>query len=57
MAGHAVARLDDIAEITDGRLPWRPVGHHLGITAFGVNAWGPRKAGERLLNEHDETRA
>jgi hypothetical protein len=54
MAGHAVARLDDIAEITDGRLPWRPVGHHLGITAFGVTAWSAAAAGDRIINEHDE---
>jgi uncharacterized protein YjlB len=50
----AVARLDDIAEITDGRLPWRPVGHHFGITAFGVSAWSAADVGDRVINEHDE---
>jgi mannose-6-phosphate isomerase-like protein (cupin superfamily) len=52
--GFAVATLAEIAEITDGRLPWRPVGHHLGITAFGVSAWSAAAAGDRVINEHDE---
>ena len=53
-AGFAVARLDDIAEISDGRRPWRPVGHHLRITAFGISAWSAAAAGDRVINEHDE---
>jgi quercetin dioxygenase-like cupin family protein len=52
--GFAVARLDDISEISDGRLPWRPVGHHLGVSAFGVSAWSATAAGDRVINEHDE---
>lgn len=55
MSGYAVARLDDIEEITDGRSPWRPIRHHFGITAFGVNAWTARVAGDRIINEHDES--
>jgi tetratricopeptide (TPR) repeat protein len=51
---YAVARLDEIDEVTDGRCPLRPVRHHLGITAFGVNAWTAREAGDRVINEHDE---
>jgi tetratricopeptide (TPR) repeat protein len=31
------------------------VRHHLGITAFGVNAWTARQAGDRIINEHDES--
>jgi tetratricopeptide (TPR) repeat protein len=54
VSGYAVARLDDIDEMSDGRCPWRPVRHHFGITAFGVNAWTAREAGERIVNEHDE---
>jgi tetratricopeptide (TPR) repeat protein len=50
-----VARLDEIDEITDGRQPWRPIRHHFGITAFGVNAWTARDAGDRIINEHDES--
>lgn len=54
MADYEIAQLDEIEEIDDGRCPFRPVRHHLGMTAFGANAFGPRKAGERLINEHDE---
>jgi tetratricopeptide (TPR) repeat protein len=55
MSGWAVAHLDEIDEISDGRQPWRPVRLHFGITAFGVNAWTAREAGDRILNEHDES--
>ena len=54
MGGYAVARLDEIDEITDGRCPFRPVRHHFGVTSFGANAWTGRKAGDRIINEHDE---
>ena len=54
MSEYAVARLEDIDEITDGREPWRPVRHHFGITSFGINAWTGREAGDRIINEHDE---
>jgi tetratricopeptide (TPR) repeat protein len=55
MSGYAVAHLDDIEEITDGREPWRPVRVHFGIQAFGVNAWTAPNAGDRIINEHDES--
>jgi tetratricopeptide (TPR) repeat protein len=54
MSEYAVARLDEIDEISDGRCPWRPVRHHFGITSFGINAWTGRAAGDRIINEHDE---
>jgi tetratricopeptide (TPR) repeat protein len=52
---YAVAHLEEIDEISDGRCPKRPVRHHFGITAFGVNAWTGREAGDRIINEHDES--
>ncbi len=55
MSAYSVARLDEIGEISDGRAPWRPVRHHFGITAFGVNAWTGHNRGDRILNEHDES--
>ena len=55
MSGYAVAHLDEIDEMDDGRCPWRPVRHHFGITAFGVNAWTARDSGDRIINEHDES--
>ena len=32
----------------------RPVRHHLGITAFGTNAWRGENAGDRLVPSHTE---
>ena len=55
MSGYAVAQLDEIDEMNDGRCPWRPVRHHLGITSFGINAFTGREVGDRLINEHDES--
>jgi tetratricopeptide (TPR) repeat protein len=52
---YAVARLEEIEELTDGREPFRPVRHHFGITSFGVNAWTAREVGDRIINEHDES--
>ncbi|HEY6962297.1 MAG TPA: tetratricopeptide repeat protein [Gaiellaceae bacterium] len=54
MASWRSARIEDIDEISDGRSPWRPVRHHFGIEAFGVNAFTGKQAGDRLINEHDE---
>ena len=54
MSDHTVTKLDEIEEISDGRCPWRPVRHELGITAFGVNAFTGKQAGDRIINEHDE---
>jgi mannose-6-phosphate isomerase-like protein (cupin superfamily) len=55
MSAFEVARLDEIEELSDGRCPWRPLRHHFGITSFGINAWTGREAGDRIINEHDET--
>jgi hypothetical protein len=54
VSGYEVALLDEIDEVTDGRCPMRPVRHHLGITAFGINAFTARDAGDRIVNDHDE---
>ncbi len=54
MSGFAMAHLDEIEEITDGRCPFRPVRHQLGISSFGINAWTGHEAGDRIINAHDE---
>ena len=51
---YRVARLEEIEELDDGREPFRPVRHDLGITAFGATSWTARAAGDRIINEHDE---
>ena len=55
MTSYAVARLDEIDEVNDGREPFRPVRHHFGITSFGVTTWTARNVGDRIINEHDES--
>src|SRR6478752_4684284 len=55
MASWAVDRIEDIPELEPvGDCPIRPVRHHFGITAFGVNAWTAKVAGDRVINEHEE---
>src|SRR5438067_6038712 len=55
LSRYVVAHLEQIEELSDGREPWRPVRHRLGVTAFGVNAWTGREVGDRIINEHDES--
>ena len=54
MAGYTVAHLDEIEEFSDAGCHYRPIRHHLGITAFGATAWTADVAGDRVINEHDE---
>jgi mannose-6-phosphate isomerase-like protein (cupin superfamily) len=55
MGNYKAVRLDEIEALDDGRVPMQPVRHHLGIQAFGVNGFTAREAGDRLINEHDES--
>ena len=54
MSGYAVAHVDELEEISYRGCRLRPVRHHFGITAFGVNAWTARAAGDRMIPEHDD---
>jgi mannose-6-phosphate isomerase-like protein (cupin superfamily) len=47
-----IDELQDIAYRQDTHM--RPVRQHLGITAFGTNAWTAAAAGDRLMPEHQE---
>src|SRR5881275_3187950 len=47
-----IDELQDIAYRQDTHM--RPVRHHLGITAFGTNAWTAADEGDRLMPEHQE---
>jgi mannose-6-phosphate isomerase-like protein (cupin superfamily) len=52
---YRVATIDELQDI-DYRQDthMRPVRHHLGITAFGTNAWTAANEGDRLMPEHRE---
>jgi hypothetical protein len=52
-----IVALDEIpraAQPCDPSLDWRPVRDHLGIGAFGVNAFLGAAAGDRVVELHDE---
>jgi uncharacterized cupin superfamily protein len=42
------------ADPCDPSLDWRPVRDHLGISAFGVNAFLGARPGDRVVELHDE---
>ena len=52
---YRVATVDELQDIPyrEGT-HMRPVRHHLGITAFGTNAWTAAEVGDRLMPEHAE---
>jgi Cupin domain len=54
MVTYAIARLEDIDVLPDGRYKYRPVRHHFGITSFGVTAWVGAAAVDPIINEYDE---
>jgi len=54
--GFVAAHLDEVPTLSfdsPEEPEWKPLRHHLGVGAFGVNAWAAR-AGERVIERHDE---
>ena len=52
---YRVATIDELHDISYRQdTHMRPVRHHLGITAFGTNAWTAANTGDRLMPEHEE---
>jgi len=49
-----ILRLDELTPATVEGTRWLPIRSTLGVRAFGINAYAG-SAGERLINEHDET--
>jgi len=50
-----VVHLDDIEAIPGpGTLTWHPVRAHLGVRAFGTNAYTARNEGDDVVEPHDE---
>ena len=54
MSGYKVTQLQEIPKRGDG---WIPVRDHLGIGAFGTNAYRADEAGGRVISEHTELMA
>jgi hypothetical protein len=56
-AGVVTAHLDEIPTLRvdmANEPEWKPLRHHLGIGAFGVNAWIAKSAGDQAVERHDE---
>ena len=56
-AGYVTTHLDDVPPIvfeSDDEPDWKPLRHHLGIGAFGVNSWRAKSAGDQAVERHDE---
>jgi mannose-6-phosphate isomerase-like protein (cupin superfamily) len=47
-------RIDEVPAIAAEGMAWRPVRHHLGIRAFGTNAYTAERAGDLVVEPHDE---
>ena len=47
-------RIPRASDPCDPSLDWRPVRDHLGIRAFGVNAFLGHEPGDRVVELHDE---
>lgn len=57
-SGWKALHLDDVETLAFGEDPgvpdWKPLRHTLGIGAFGVNAWVADRAGDQVIERHDE---
>jgi hypothetical protein len=56
-AGYVATHLDDVPTLafgSDAEPDWKPLRHHLGVGAFGVNAWVAAAAGDPAVERHDE---
>ncbi len=55
-SAHRAARLAEIPSLPSDLVEaeWKPVRHHFGVTAFGVNAYVARAAEELVIEEHSE---
>ena len=57
MSGYEVASLSGLESLPGpGSLRWTPLRRHLGITAFGINAYTATEVGQDVVEEHDEAR-
>jgi tetratricopeptide (TPR) repeat protein len=55
--GYEVTSLTGIEPVQGpGTLQWTPLRKHLGITAFGINAYTATEAGQDVVEEHNEER-
>lgn len=53
---YSLIRIDDVERVraTDGPAWWRPLRRALGVTAVGINGYTADRAGEEVIERHDE---
>ena len=52
---YAVSLLTQVPTVPDDDpVEWKPIRHHFGIEAFGVNAFVASSEGELVIEDHDE---
>jgi tetratricopeptide (TPR) repeat protein len=57
LSGYEVVSLTGVESLPGpGTLRWTPLRKHLGITAFGLNAYTATEVGQDVLEEHSEER-
>ncbi len=57
MSGYEVVSLSGVESLQGpGTLRWTPLRKHLGITAFGTNAYTATEVGQDVVEEHTEER-
>jgi len=57
LSGYEVVSLTGVDSLPGpGSLRWTPLRKHLGITAFGVNAYTASEVGQDVVEEHSEER-
>ena len=51
---YSVVRIPEIEPIAAAGVQWKPLRRHLGISAFGINAYSAEAAGDHVVEEHTE---
>ena len=51
----AIEEIPGVPEPDPGDPDWKPLRHHLGLDAFGVNCFVQPEAGGRIVDDHRET--
>src|SRR3982751_704309 len=58
MPGYAVSTIEEMPDVPTfadpGDPAWKPIQHYLGLTAFGINAFVAKAAGDTIAPPHDE---
>jgi len=49
-----LSEMSSPTEREEGSYEWKPIRHHLGVSAFGVNAFVAPQAGDQVVEEHTE---